>query len=865
MSVRVHHTLLRACRRAGWSIASFLLSRRGGAMLIGGGIALTTATGAGALMTNYAYRETQWVELRSALRASVSAAGPLLASAGGAADQAIRERVSEFLQGSLSGLTITSDDVIVEYDTATRTTTIGIRGTYVFRNIWPIGEDDARDRESGEAVAETVAVKLDVDRYEVGIALDVSSSMAFQMPDGQGGRVVKIDALKNALSAVVATMGDIVANDPGSMMASIVPYGTAVNVADTCNPDPGTEVCRAGRSAGKERYLRMLAGPHDTVTETLSAARTRGAQWVDAYHHYGASENLGPLAEQSLPRDLLDNRDWNLRRTKVDIDVRAQVPSLDTGAASGLGYWQVNDEDFWNGCLMARWGSYWDAGARDPGWAADNADNWPATSSVAKWSDGSAALPDSPLHLSDEPPDATDPRTLFTAYSWPDARIGGTADHRLQSVMMDLTGEVADGNFFTSINNLRNNLGQGDNDWSIREDFGGADQCPKTPITPLTDDLDELRTTIHRLQTVLQHGHSRGGVSSAGGTYLNLGVVWALRTISPLWRDVWGVTDVSTAPRPGIPCAPDESSPDCDNQLNKSILIVSDGDSYPGRVGERLVEAVDDGRNPYFVSRPLGSMCRAAAAGVALPNYTAAAQETTESGFNGHFGAYVDSNGRFDAAGADALADSFHRFLDDDFDSSRPDDPDPNSSRRSARAAALVGLTPWQLFRGVGSSVGLDALMDPVNQFGFDGRPVQIAHYCRRSTIFGPYGRVDDSVRVGESSGIPQTLLPPVAGVSPMNGGHQQESDSDTERALSSVLDRWFHDACRLAGQRRVRINAVYIGDNSYQPPIDNLKQCVALAGGDPDRDVYVTPTADDLRETFVDIFTIQRNLRFLD
>ena len=840
-------------------------------MLIGGGFAIAGAAWIGGQMTNYAFKEAQWEELRSALRASVSAAGPLLAGAGGALDQAIKERVAEFLQASLPRIKVSSGDVTVDHDATTRVTTISIKGRYVFLDLWPIGEYGAADPDTGDAdaVAENVAVKFEVDRYEVGIALDISSSMAFQMPDGRGGTVVKVDALKNAMTAVVDAIGNLAANDPGSIMASIVPFGTAVNVADTCNADPNTGLCRAARSAGKERYVRMLAGPHDTMRETQAAARTRGRQWVDAYHHYGASENLGPLAEQSLPQDLLERDIWNLRRKNVEIDVRAQVPNLDSGATKGLGYWRVNDEDFWNGCLIARWGSYWNADAREPGWTVDNADNWPATTNVSGWSNGAATLADSPLHLSDAPPDATDPKTLFTAYSWPDSRVGGTADHRLQSVMMDLLGDVlgdtGTGNSVLGLDlldDLRNDLGQGDNDWSIRDDYGGADQCPATPITPLTDDLDELRAAALRLQPVLQHGHSRGAIASAGGTYLNLGVVWGLRTLSPLWRDVWAVTDVGNSPRPGIPCAPDKQSTDCDPKLNKSILIVSDGNSFPGKVGWRLVKSVNDGKNPSFVRSPATSFCRSASI---LPNYTAAAHKTGESEFNSLFGAYVNPNGQFEAAGADAAADIFHRYLDDDFDDSRLNDPDTNTARRSSRAAALVGLTPWQLFRGVGSSVGLEALMDPANQFGFDGRPVQIAHYCRRSTIYGPYGRVDDRIRVGESGGIPPTLLPPADGVSPLSGDFRQESASDIEIALGPRLKEWFHEACRIAGQRRVHVNAVYIGNDSYQPPIDNLKQCVVLAGGDPDRDVYVTPTADDLRDTFVEIFTIQRNLRYLN
>ena len=857
---RIYLVVVRACMRAGRSMLSFLGSLGGAAMLLGGASVILTAATAGSLMTNYAFKEAQLEELRAALRASVSAAGPLLAGAGGALDQAIKERVAEFLAASLPGMEVTSNDVTVEHDATTRVTTIGIKGNYPFQDLWVFGEDESIPSERGEAVGEAVAVKFEVDRYEVGIALDISASMAQRMPDGQGGSVVKIEALKDAMTAVVDTMGDIAANHPGSVMASIVPFGTAVNVADTCSPDPNTGLCRAERSAGKDRYVRMLAGPHDTMAQTLTAASNSGAHWVDTYHHYGASEDLGPLAQQSLPQDLLNNRDWNLRRTDVEIDLRAQAPSLDTGATRGLGYWRVNDEDFWNGCVMARWGSYWDPNARPPGWTENDPDNWPAQSNVPGWSSDAGIVNDVSLHLSDAPPDASDPRTLFTAYSWPDARISGTVDHRLQSAMVDMLEHLNNGSD-PSIDDLRMELSQGDNNWSFRDDYGGADQCPSTPITPLTDDFDDLRAAALRLRPVPQHGHSQGAYFAVGGTNLSLGAVWGLRTISPLWREIWDVADAGNSPRPGIPCAPGETSDHCDDKLNKSILIVSDGRNDPGSVGWRFVISPNNAKNPKFTSGPLGWLCRGSAA---IPNYKAAARETTESRFNNHFSTYVDTNGQFTAAGAGEVADIVHRYLDNDFDKSRPNDPDPNTSRRSARVSSLVGLTPWQLFRAVGSDAGIETLVDPANQFGVDGRPVRIAHICQRSTIFTPYGRVDDSIRVGESGGIPSTLLPPAEGVSPLSGGFEGKLAYEVEDALRPILNDWFHEACRIAGLRRVRVNAVFIGDDSYLPPIDNLKQCVQLAGGDPDRDVHVTPSAKDLHDTFVDIFAIQRNLRFL-
>ena len=152
----------------------------------------------------------------------------------------------------------------------------------------------------------------------------------------------------------------------------------------------------------------------------------------------------------------------------MELDVSAQVPALDK--------WVVDDEDFWNGCVMARWGAYWDPDARPVGWIADDAANWPATKALPGWTAMANSLPAStPLHLSDAPPDASDPHTLFTAYSWPDSRIGGHADHRLQTVMARLVDQSAGGlEILAGIENLETVLTQADNDWSSSAGRGGA-------------------------------------------------------------------------------------------------------------------------------------------------------------------------------------------------------------------------------------------------------------------------------------------------------------------------------------------------------------------------------------------------------
>ena len=805
-------------------------------MLVSGGMVATLLTGLGGVMTNYAWREAQWEELRSALRASVSAAGPLLAGAGSTTDAEIEERVGAFIESLLPRLDL--DDVEVEHDTATGVTTVAVAGEYSFTHLWSDGPEDK------ESIEESVDVKLEVDHYEVALALDISSSMLQRMPSGTPGvNIVKLKALKQAMHAGFGVVETAVARDPGSVMVSVVPFGIAVNVADTCNPDPDTGACRADHSEDKERYVRMLVGPHGSTSALLQAARARDDHWVDTFHSYGAGVDLGPLAAQRLPDDLLNNLDWNLRRTGVAVDVSAQAPNLDTGAGPGL--WVVDDEDFWNGCVMARWGHYWHEDARPAGWIPSDVGNWPARAEVAAWSPSAQVLPAAtPIHLSDAPPDASNPNTLFTAYSWPDARIGKTADHRLQSVMYDVLGEDLS---WLSLSATT----QGDNDWSIADDRRGAGMCPPSPLKPLTEDVVALTAIVDELATVSKFGWAGGGLSA---NYLHLGIAWGLRTVSPLWRDTWEVEDTTGRERPSTPCAPGDAALNCESDLYKSIVLVTDGANRFGQASSRrqLDPLYSSGRNPGHIYQPLGG-CRAPA-----PSYYAASGERTASAFDAHFAGYLEADGTFDPTQLAPVLDAFHRH----------GDPLPDTSAtRALRSAALDAMTPWQIFRGYDAEGSIDTLLDDSHEFGFAGRPVQVHHLCGWSQVFGAYGRLDDVIRVGHSSTLPSTLLDPVEGAAPFELDFPYANYfPDIPTHFDSQLDDWLYEACKLAGQRRVRVHAIYLGPTGGTGrEVATLQECVRQAGGDPNTDVWVTPTAAGLTAAFEEIFTVSRNLRFLN
>lgn len=780
-------------------------------MLIGGAFALLLMSTFGGALVDYGWQEAQREEIRAALRAAVSSAGRDLAGAGGAAtNQRIADRVESFVEGLLSGLNL--DDVQVAHDLATGITTITARGRYRTRGLW------REDREMN--INESISTVFSADRYETAVALDMSNSMTQLFG---ASRTRKIEGLRAAMGHIATVMDEQTQRIPGSMMVSIVPFVGAVNVADT----GGT-----GRTAGKERYVRMLAGGAPRTGTTLRNARGqsrdgRGGHWVDSFHHYGVGENMGPLQRRFLPAGLLRNRspDWNLRRRDVDIDVSTQVPAL--------GNWVVDDIDTWNGCVMARWGAYWHPDARGPMWDALDSGNWPASQSVPTWSAGATALPeDTPLHLSDAPPEADDPNTLFTAYSWPDARISGTADARLQTVMAELlddagTAQMAD---------LRS-----DNDWSL-SDGGGDGMCPDVPITPLTDNLMALNDAVSALDPI---GTDPGYV---GLTYLHSGIVWGLRTLSPLWRDVWHVRDVQNAPRPSVSCPIGRSGADCNSLLRKTILIVSDGEAGGGTARWGPVRPLRTGpRNPLHYD---STVCQYPARGTII-NYNNAHEETTASAFDSHFTAMLNASGQFTGTAITTIRQAFM-----DFGDTLSDSP----ARRSLMELSLAGEnpTPWGMFRNLDGAF-VDFLVDPANQFGFDGRPIHANRdLCDWVTPFGPYGRLGDLVYVDDS---------PVVGMAPFpNDITPNPSFNNYIRAMTGRLNDWFEESCRIAWERGVRVRAVFIGDESRTRDIAALERCVDAAGGNPDvDDVFVTPDQNALETAFRSIFTVRRSLRFID
>ena len=166
--------------------------------------------------------------------------------------------------------------------------------------------------------------------------------------------------------------------------------------------------------------------------------------------------------------------------------------------------------------------------------------------------------------------------------------------------------------------------------------------------------------------------------------------------------------------------------------------------------------------------------------------------------------------------------------------------------------------------------------MDSANEFGFERRPTQMEHFCRPASLFSPYGRIDDRIYVGTSTTLPATPLPAVEDAAPFNlaGVSREALQHPTSygfggsffSGMNRRLDDWFKESCRIAGERGVNVSAIYVGYKTETVAINLLEQCVDAAGGKAGtQDVFVTPDAKTLKETFQQLFSVRRSLRFLN
>ena len=295
--------------------------------------------------------------------------------------------------------------------------------------------------------------------------------------------------------------------------------------------------------------------------------------------------------------------------------------------------------------------------------------------------------------------------------------------------------------------------------------------------------------------------------------------------------------------------------------MKKLILLITDGANAIGRTSIAATPTNDNQRGRVTLDPAYALLGGAATWNLAVDaqkicqqfktqsaSYASAVADTTAAAFNARF-TELDASGRFAGNSLNRVIAAFEKSMEVTL---------PTAGRN-----VLGAVTPWELFRNLGFTEGgtnlTDLLVAPDNGFGLDGRPVYDDLSCRLNSSFSPYGRIDDLVQVGGQ---------PVAGVAPFA--------NVTGNLVSSVrtrLDGWLTDACGLAKQRGVEIKIIYLtqADPTEETQrvqntnLELLRQCIDEAGGDRNADIYESPTAANLSSTFRNIFTVRRNLRFLN
>lgn len=164
-----------------------------------------------------------------------------------------------------------------------------------------------------------------------------------------------------------------------------------------------------------------------------------------------------------------------------------------------------------------------------------------------------------PYDQTDDPPSVQG----FTAYRWPSGRVIGWQANVWPPVAYGVSGP---------------NLG-----------------CNPNPVTPLTNDANDLKAAIDALDAT----NSAGG--EGGGTVHPIGLVWGWRTVSPNWTSLWGSPTPSTRPMSA-------------SQSKKFVVLMTDGNPsmpFNGRTsyGFRDEEILGSGSQSSRMLERLAAIC----------------------------------------------------------------------------------------------------------------------------------------------------------------------------------------------------------------------------------------------------------------
>lgn len=349
------------------------------------------------------------------------------------------------------------------------------------------------------SVGVTSEAKRGAGRMEISLVLDVTGSMENHMP-----------ALREAASSLVNLVMDTAGNDPDRIRIALVPYVGTVNIGTGAEQMSWMDVNGNSRHHGailEQKFIgtRMNAGCGEPPTRP-GAPHMGNPKQGGLGHDADASEHI-PMVPRATLAELQRNAERLLGMDEAQAQgVQAYQPRITPDGChvynpDQINYFRLYDmmaNDHWRGCVESR---------------------------------------PEPFDITDEPPSAANPDTLFVPWMWVDnmdSRFTWGVPDQINSYAPDHTF-VANANRFIyngvtyssswwerTFSVLKYHPGMVVNhNYTPPHTHGPNKACPD-PIVPLTSNRTQLLNAIGNLS----HWHG-------SGTNTVIGLAWGWRTLSP--------------------------------------------------------------------------------------------------------------------------------------------------------------------------------------------------------------------------------------------------------------------------------------------------------------------------------------------
>lgn len=374
------------------------------------------------------------------------------------------------------------------------------------------------------SIAVSCEAELNLTNTDTTFVLDVTGSMNDSIPNGSGGTIVKMTALRNAVMSFYDTLANASSGSNARIRYSFVPYSTNVNVGELLY-DANQQWLVGGNSGDTWAYQsrRPIWNVPVTSTETV----------VD-YQTYGTTLNITKCTKYGGNTDFDQNFGWDFRP-----DPEGTPYTLTSGSTRTTYSYEPHT---WGGASPTWSGTGRKTCVRKRTRVIETTTTtqsatWQSGATFAYWEYGQFSFPvrDFVQSIKSANPAVTTPSEVDGSTS----RWGGCIEERdtiaAANFASTSSGITADGSLNAHDLNIdavpnstatkwrpywENVYFYRDDGTSIKNYGGGYTACPGKASLLATMTRDQVQTYVNNLVAV-------------GGTYHDVGLLWGARLASP--------------------------------------------------------------------------------------------------------------------------------------------------------------------------------------------------------------------------------------------------------------------------------------------------------------------------------------------